>query len=235
MTAEQARTTRPLGSTRITRLPSYYETVRPCTPHRYAPPHGFGRLRFSLQTTSRRPQPLHWPAAPSGHRFTRSAREPGPRSRHLHAGHRLANQQAPARLIPGPERFPGFDVTHLLSTLHQRFACARLRDPYLPRSRARLFPRRSPPRLLTAAARGGLRPPPARRPRRATQPYRPSSSISCTAPHPAAWSSTSSLLQRSCSHLSAPSKALLALALPAITVFSPGLITRIPQGGSAQE
>ena len=32
------------------------------------------------------------------------------------------------------------------------------------------FPRRSPPRLLTAAARGGLRPPPARRPRRATRP-----------------------------------------------------------------
>ena len=38
------------------------------------------------------------------------------------------------------------------------------------RARARLFPRRSPPRLLTAAARGGLRPPPARRPRRATRP-----------------------------------------------------------------
>jgi hypothetical protein len=173
LTAEQARTTRPLGSTRITRLPSYYETVRPCTPRRYAPPHGFSRLRFSLQATSRRPQPLHWPAAPSGYRFTRSAREPRPRSRHLHAGHRLANQQAPARLIPGHERGPGFDVTYLLSTLHQWFACARLRDPHLPRSRARLFPRRSPPRLLTAAARGGLRPPPTRRPRRATRPTGP--------------------------------------------------------------
>jgi hypothetical protein len=32
---------------------------------------------------------------------------------------------------------------------------------------------RSPPRLLTAAARGGLRPPPARRPRRATRPPAP--------------------------------------------------------------
>ena len=38
---------------------------------------------------------------------------------------------------------------------------------------ARLFPRRSPPRLLTAAARGGLRPPPAGRPRRTTSPERP--------------------------------------------------------------
>jgi hypothetical protein len=35
---------------------------------------------------------------------------------------------------------------------------------------ARLFPRRSPPRLLTAAARGGLQPSPAGRPRRATRP-----------------------------------------------------------------
>ena len=35
---------------------------------------------------------------------------------------------------------------------------------------ARLSPRRSPPRLLTAAARGGLRPPPTGRPRRTTSP-----------------------------------------------------------------
>ena len=49
-------------------------------------------------------------------------------------------------------------------------ACARLRDPHLPRSKARLFPRRSPPRLLTAAARGGLQPSPAGRLRRATRP-----------------------------------------------------------------
>jgi hypothetical protein len=107
---------------------------------------------------------------PRGDRFTRSAQEPGPRSRHLHAGHRLANRQALARLIPGHKSSPGFDVTRFLSTRHQWFAYARLRDPHLPRSTARLFPRRSPPRLLTAAARGGLRPPPARRPRRATRP-----------------------------------------------------------------
>jgi hypothetical protein len=34
--------------------------------------------------------------------------EPGPRSRPLCAGHRLASQQAPARLIPGPQTVPGF-------------------------------------------------------------------------------------------------------------------------------
>jgi hypothetical protein len=59
-----------------------------------------------------RARPLHhWPAAPSGaDRFTRSAPEPGPSSRHLHAGHHLANKQAPARLFPGLSVPPGFDV-----------------------------------------------------------------------------------------------------------------------------
>jgi hypothetical protein len=41
------------------------------------------------------------------------------------------------------------------------------------RAHGATFPRRSPPRLLTAAARGGLRPPPAERPRRATKPKGP--------------------------------------------------------------
>ena len=45
-----------------------------------------------------------------GDRFQRSAPEPGPRSRHLHAGHHLASQQAPARLIPGDAPALGFDV-----------------------------------------------------------------------------------------------------------------------------
>ena len=40
--------------------------------------------------------------------------EPRPRSRHLHAGHHLANQQAPARLIPGLQSIPGFDVNLFL-------------------------------------------------------------------------------------------------------------------------
>ncbi len=49
-----------------------------------------------------------------GDRFPRSMQEPRPRSRHLHAGHHLANQQAPARLIPGLQSIPGFDVNLFL-------------------------------------------------------------------------------------------------------------------------
>jgi hypothetical protein len=137
-----------------------------------------------------------------GDRFPRSAQEPGPRSRHLHAGHHLGSQQASPRLIPGPQTVPGFDATRCFSTRHQWFACARLRDPHLPRSVARLFPRRSPPRLLTAAARGGLRPrlhgdrggPPVQQPRLLHLLHSTASGL---------WSSTSSLLQRSWSHVCA--------------------------------
>jgi hypothetical protein len=45
----------------------------------------------------------------------------------------------------------------------QRFAYAHLLAPYLTQSLLRLFPPRSPPRLLTVAAGGGLKPPPERR------------------------------------------------------------------------
>ncbi len=34
-------------------------------------------------------------------------------SRHLHTGHHLASQQAPARFIPDHNARPGFDVTRL--------------------------------------------------------------------------------------------------------------------------
>src|SRR3989440_12159723 len=51
-------------------------------------------------------------------------------------------------------------------TRHQRFACARLPQSYLPKSRSD-FPQRSPPSLLTTAACGGLRSTPDCRPRRA--------------------------------------------------------------------
>src|SRR6266581_2653660 len=53
-----------------------------------------------------------------------------------------------------------------LSTLHRRFACARLSQPCLPESCPGV-PQRSPPSLLTTAACGGLRPEPDCRPRRA--------------------------------------------------------------------
>lgn len=52
-------------------------------------------------------------------------------SRRLHAGHRLANKRAPARLFPEFSTHPGFDAVSYFSTLHQRFALARLSDPRL--------------------------------------------------------------------------------------------------------
>jgi hypothetical protein len=53
-----------------------------------------------------------------------------------------------------------------VSTRHQRFACARLPDPYLTHQ-VRLFPHRSPQQSLANAAVGGLKPSPAGRLRRA--------------------------------------------------------------------
>ena len=139
----------------------YYETVRPCAPHRYSTPRRFRCLGHSLRPAGPTPGRHRW-----GDRFPRSVPMPDPNSRHLCAGHHLANQQAPARLVPGQQRDPGFDDTCTLSTFQQWFTLVRLLGPHLTPSRAP-FPRRSPPRLLTAAARGGLRPPPAGRSRRA--------------------------------------------------------------------
>jgi hypothetical protein len=91
----------------------------------------------------------------------------------------------------------------MFSTRHQWFACARLRDPHLPRSRARRLPRRSPPRLLTAAARGWFAASACTTAAEGHRANQPSSSISRAAPSSVTGSSTSSLPQRSCSHLTA--------------------------------
>src|SRR5690349_224933 len=93
--------------------------------------------------------------------------EPESRSRPLHAGCRRGSKQVAPRLIPGPHTFSWF--RHHLKHFD---ASTRVRFPSPSRSApdavfAASFPRRSPPRLLTGAARGGLLPPPARRQRRA--------------------------------------------------------------------
>src|SRR4051812_37315247 len=88
-------------------------------------------------------------------------------SRRLHAGHRLANTRAPARLIPGANsKTPVLMSSVFVSTRQQRFACARLPDPYLT-PHGRLFLDRSPQQSSANAARGGLKPPPVGRLRRA--------------------------------------------------------------------
>ena len=103
-----------------------------------------------------------WPHSASdvgspGDRFPRSAQEPEPRSRHLYAGHRLASmytgsRQTHPRDIHGPWfrcHLTCFDTS---SVVHSRSSSWLTPDPI----RSGPSPQRSPPRLLTDAACGGL-------------------------------------------------------------------------------
>ena len=83
---QQLRSQSPAGSSRITANDSAGLLAHPLSPGRLS-----GR-------------------AVSGHAFSvpRGSRRPG--SRRLHAGHRLASQRTPARLIPESPKHPGFDV-----------------------------------------------------------------------------------------------------------------------------
>ena len=136
-------------------LHRYYEAVRPPAPHRYSPPRSFSCLGFSLTPTASTCGRTH-----RGEGFPRSTPEPEPSSRHLHAGHHLASQQAPARPIPGQDPGPGFDAIQDVSTLQQWFTYVRLLGSHLTHP-VRLFRSAHHPGSFTAAACGGLRPPPA--------------------------------------------------------------------------
>ena len=105
----------------------------------------------------------------------RRSRRPG--SRRLHAGHRLASQRAPARLIPGQKVTPGSDATYSVTTRQQRFACARLPGPHPTSFHGRLLRIAHHDTVTGPAACGGLKPPPVRRLRRAI------TFISCAARH----------------------------------------------------
>src|SRR5450759_2258180 len=130
LTFYRVRVTRPLRSTRITRLHRYYGAVRPCTPHRYSAPCGFCRLGVSLL----RSRPMRSTSL-SEHRFTRSMQKPKSGSRHLYPGHRLGRKQASPRLIPSPLRCSVLMSSIDLSTRHQWFTCIRLPDSHLTSSR----------------------------------------------------------------------------------------------------
>src|SRR6266545_4282874 len=99
--------------------------------------------------------------------FSCSTQEPGSRSRPLHAGRRQGSRQVSPRLIPGPHTSSWFrrHLKHFDASTRVRFHSPSRSIP--DAVFATPFPRRSPPRLLTGAARGGLLPPPARRQRRA--------------------------------------------------------------------
>ena len=96
-----------------------------------------------------------------------------------HAGHPPA-EGTPARraFVPGTMRLPGFDAIvppiDASAVVHTRSSSRRPPDPLT----AGLQPQRSPPRLLTDAACGGLSAPPARRTRRANLHHRHSTSRS---------------------------------------------------------
>jgi hypothetical protein len=93
--------------------------------------------------------------------------EPESRSRPLHAGCRRGSKQVAPRLILGPHTFSWFRhrLKHFDASTRVRFHSPSRSAP--DAVSAASFPRRSPPRLLTGAAHGGLLPPPARRQRRA--------------------------------------------------------------------
>lgn len=117
----------PLHSTPITDASSLLRAGPPARPHRYSTPRSFCCLAHSLS----RPPPCGERAL---YRHTLSHVSCSSRrsdSRRLHAGHRLANKRAPARLFPGLCTHPSFDVISYFSTLPQRFARARLPDPRL--------------------------------------------------------------------------------------------------------
>jgi len=139
LTTKQTWTTRPLRSTRITGLHHYYETVCPRAPHRYSAPHGFVRLGYSLS------QPAHRDDRSIGATGSHvPCKSPG-RARAAYMPDAVwAVNRLPPDLSRGPGHAPVSTPLWKFTTRHQRFAHARLPDPYLTRSLPRLFPLRSP-------------------------------------------------------------------------------------------
>ena len=171
----------------------------PLCPASVLSPSRISRLGFSLpRTTAGHNRSTGRPRARDD-RFARSASEPGPSSRRLHAGHHLGSKRVAPRLIPRHLVSLGFDVIWIS---FDTSSADRFRSPSWPSPDALVgatFPQRSAPRLLTGAPCGGLRPPPAGRPRRIAGPT-DGPSISDAALHQSIRSSTSSLPPHSCSH-----------------------------------
>jgi len=144
--------------------------VRPCAPHHYSPPRSFCCSGFSLPQTTAGRYSRHWSPAGAGRQvptFRTGARtELAPPSCRAPPGQSAGSRQA----HPGTSCRPRF---WCLLCSFDTSSVVRFRSPsrLTPAAlTARLFPRRSPPRLLTAAARGGLQPSPTGRLRRATRP-----------------------------------------------------------------
>jgi hypothetical protein len=135
-----------------------YEPVRQRAPPRYSVPpvSAVGRLPLA-------PQGLATPVAVSTLAFSRSCKSRRPGSRRLNADTTWPGTRAPARLIPGMSRDPGFDAIYMgfrrLNSARPagpsgRTLLERLPGPHLTRSTPRLFPGRSPRRSSANAAPG---------------------------------------------------------------------------------
>ena len=134
-------------------------------------------------TNDRRPPLRHWPPASAGRQVPT-----------FHTG--AQTKLAPPSCRTPPGQSAGTRQTHPGPARRARFRCrpyvfdassvVRSRSPSWPTPDALTgapSPRRSAPRLLTGAPRGGLRPPPAGRPRRPTSPRWAGPSISDATPH----------------------------------------------------
>jgi hypothetical protein len=124
--------TRPLCSTGITPLQRYYGAVRPSPAHRYFRPRGWSRLRL-----------FPWHRRPGSHVPYDSLVE-------LRAAYTPDAARSVSGHPPSSSRRMGqppvLTSPKQISTLLQRFACARLSRPCLPGSSPRLF------RTLTTTA-----------------------------------------------------------------------------------
>jgi len=144
--------THPLCSTGITPLRHYYGAVRPSPAHRYFQPRGWSRLCF-----------FPWHRRPGSHVPYKSLIE-------LRAAYMpdaaWAVSVHPPSLSREKGQPPVLTSPNPLSTLLQRFACARLSQSYLPESGSD-FSATFTTMALTTAACGGLRSTPDCRPRRA--------------------------------------------------------------------
>jgi len=121
----QRRWPAPFTPAPLQSLHHYYEAVRPCSAHRYFRPRGWSRLRL-----------FPWHRRPGSHVPYRSPVE-------LRAAYTPDAARAVSGHPPSWSRRKGHPPVltspNPLSTLLQRFACARLSRPYLPGSLSRLF------------------------------------------------------------------------------------------------
>ncbi len=108
------------GPVPLQNLHPYYEPLRPRAPHRYSGPCGFSRLDVSLRIG------------------TTGSNVPHKSLAQLRAAYTPDAARAAFRQPPNSSREKGQPPvptsSNPLSTLHQRFACARLSGSYLPGS-----------------------------------------------------------------------------------------------------